>query len=291
MKSLHYFLTASLSLLITSLSFAQNSILWEVTGNGLTSPSYVMGTLKFIGEKEFFIPEEVHSNLKKCSIFAIEDQVDHHAQHELNKAVHFPKGKSLKTELSAEDYATVQNFFTKEFNTSASTFEKRYAKLIPLALSITMTRLSLNEKVKYYDIELLKEAKKNKLETYSLEPIEREAEALHRYPIADQVKALLHSVANFEKQKEEFQLLMKEYPHGDLEKIFEYTLHPTDNNPVFIEEFYTKRNQEWIPKLDKMMHEKPSFIALGIAHLEGENGVLNLLRKKGFTVTPVKLSN
>lgn len=275
---------------ITAPAVAQQSILWEISGNGLTSPSYLMGTLKFIGEKEFFIPTEAHSGLKKCQIFAIEDQVDHHAQHELNKAVHFPKGKSLKTELKADDYTRLTAFFEKEFNVPASKFERQYGKLIPLALSIAMTRLSLGEKVRFYDIELLKEAKKNKLETYSLEPIEREAEALHQYPMEDQLKALMHSVDNFEQQKKEFQLLMADYPHGDLDKIFQYTLHPTESNEKFIEAFYTKRNEEWLPKIDKMMHEKPSFLALGVSHLEGEKGILNLLKNKGYTLTPVKIN-
>lgn len=271
-------------------SMGQESILWEVSGNGLKSPSYVYGTLKFIGEKEFFIPAEAHAKLKQSQRFAIEDQVDHHAQHELNKAVHFPDGKSLKTELSAADYNTVLSFFQKEFKVSASNFEHHYGKLTPLALSIAMTRLSLGEKVKFYDIELLLEAKKNKLETFSLEPIEREAEALKKYPMPDQVKALLHSVANFEQQKKEFQELMTSYPQGELKKMFELTLHPFENNPVFVEEFYYKRNEEWLPKIDKMIHEKPSFIAIGISHLEGDRGILSLLKAKGYTLTPVLIS-
>lgn len=271
-------------------SAQESSILWEVTGNGLTSPSYLMGTLKFIGEKEFFIPAEVHSSMKKCKIFAIEDQVDHHAQHELNKAVHFPKGKTLKTELKPQDYTNLTKLFETEFGINQSKFEKHYSKFIPLALSITMTRLSLRENVKFYDIELLKEAKKNKLETYSLEPIEREAQALHEYPMEDQIHALNHSVSNFETQKKEFQMLMNDYPHGDLEKMFEYTLHPMENNAAFIEAFYTKRNLEWLPKLDKMMHEKPAFIAVGISHLEGDKGLLSLLREKGYQLTLVKIT-
>jgi uncharacterized protein len=85
-------------------------------------------------------------------------------------------------------------------------------------------------------------------------------------------------------------MLMKAYPDGDLDKIFEFTLHPLDSNPVFIEEFYTKRNEEWLPKIDKMMHENPSFIAVGISHLEGEKGLLNLLKERGFTLKPIKVT-
>lgn len=276
--------------LISSFSFAQNSVLWEISGKDLTFPSYLMGTLKFIGEKEFYMPAEAEQKIKESKLFAIEDQVDHHAQHELNKAVHFPKGKSLATEISADDYTKIISFFEKEFGISKAMFESKYAKLIPLALSITMTRLSLGEDVRFYDIELLKIAKAAKLKTYSLEPIEREAEAIQQYPMADQVKALLHSVDNFETQKKEFKDLMRDYPHGDLKEIYEYTLHSLENNPVFIDAFYTKRNLEWLPKIEKMLRDQPSFIAIGISHLEGEQGILSLLQQKGYSLTPIAIA-
>lgn len=266
---------------------AQNFILWEISGNGLKSPSYLLGTLKFTGEKEFYLPKQVTERIKKSDLFAIEDEVDHHAQHELNKALHFPKGQSLATQLTPQDYKLVQEFFQKEFGVTKSLFESKYVTIKPLALSILMTRLSLGEKVKFYDMELLKFANKNNLETYSLESIDREATALNAFPMEDQVKALLHSVANFENQKAEYKKLMADYPTGNLDEIFEFTLHPTENNPLFLEEFYYKRNEEWMPKIEKMMTDKTSFISIGISHLEGERGVLNLLKTKGYTLTGI----
>ncbi len=268
-------------------SYAQTSVLWEISGNGLKNPSYLLGTLKFIGEKEFYIPQEVSERIKGSTLFAIEDQVDHHAQHELNTVLHFEKGKSLATELPAADYKKVLAFFEKEFGINQKQFEGKYAKIKPLALSILMTRLTLKEKVKYFDIELLLLAKKNKVATFSLEPIEREAQALNSYPMYNQVKALLHSIDNFETQKAEFQKLMSNYPQESLEEIFEFTLHPVENNPLFVDEFYTKRNAEWLPKIEKMVKENTAFIAVGVAHLEGNAGLLELLKAKGYTLKAV----
>lgn len=271
--------------------YSQNSILWEVTGNGLTQPSYLMGTLKFIGEKEFFLPKEVKEKMGKVKIFAIEDQVDHKAQIQINKAVHFPSGKSLKTELSAAEYNKVAKFFESEFKINRGRFDKEFAHLIPLAISINMTRLSLGENVKFYDIELLNIAKRDKLETYSLEPIEREAQAIQAFPMEAQKVALLHSVDNFSVQKSEYKKLEVSYLRGDLDAVFQYSLHPTENNPDFIDGFYTRRNLEWMPKIQKMMTEKPSFIAVGVAHLEGESGLLNLLKQKGYTLKPIQVTH
>jgi uncharacterized protein YbaP (TraB family) len=80
---------------------------------------------------------------------------------------------------------------------------------------------------------------------------------------------------------------MADYRAGNLEEIFEYTMHPIENNPTFIQEFYVKRNLEWLPKLERMVKENSAFICLGISHLEGDHGILKLLEGKGYVLTPV----
>lgn len=285
-----------LSFLVTigftfTLSVAQEtSILWEVSGKGLTKTSYLFGSLKFIGEKEYYLPKEAVEKIKASDIFVIEDQVDHHAQHELNKAVHFPKGQTLATHLTPADYTKVLALFQSEFNINKSQFESKYAKLKPLALSISMTRLALGEGVKFYDIEMLRLAKQNKVKAYSLEGVDREAKALNAFSMEDQTKALMHSVDNFATQKEEFKKLMEDYPQGNLHEIFEFTLHPFENNARFVEEFYYKRNEEWLPKIEKMLSENAAFISIGVTHLEGERGILELLKAKGYTLTPIDVT-
>lgn len=273
----------------SSLKAQDTSILWEISGNGITKPSYLFGSLKFIGEKEYYLPKEATENILRSDLFVIEDQVDHHAQHELNKVLHFPKGESLATHLSTEDYKKVADFFGSEFNMPRKQFDTKYARLKPLATSILMTRLALGEAVKFYDIELLRFAKKNKLKTYSLEGVDREAQALNSFSIKEQCAALLHSVDNFDQQKEEYKKLMEDYPQGKLEEIFKYTLHAFEDNSQFIEEFYFKRNEEWLPKIERMVKENVAFISVGVSHLEGDRGLLALLQSKGYTLTPIKV--
>jgi uncharacterized protein len=286
-----YLAVFGLILISASVLLAQeSSILWEISGNGIAKPSYLFGTLKFTGEKEFYFPQEAKDKIKSSDLFAIEDQVDHHAQHELNKALHFPKGESLATHTTPEQYNLVVTLFEKEFGISKATFQAKYAHLKPIAISVAMTRLSLGEAVRFYDIELLRFAKANKVRTYSLEKIEREAEALNSFPINEQVVALVHAATYFKEQKEEFIKLMGDYPQGNLQEIFEYTLHPLDNNQKFIDEFYYKRNEEWLPKIEKMIKNDVAFVCVGIGHLEGERGLLELLKAKGYTLTPVKVT-
>jgi len=291
MRSLRLALFPIILTAILTPGLCQNSILWEVSGNDLAHSSFLLGSLKFIGEKEYILHTEIDNKLKTSELFAIEDEVNHHAQHELNKAIHFPKGQSLRDVLTEDDYNTVVSFFETEFNISKKRFNKNYANLKPLALSITMTRLSLNEGVKFYDIELLKLANDLRIPTYSLEPIEREAEAFNAFPVEIQATALMHSIDNFPNQKSEYEKLEEAYIQGDIDRVFEYSLHPFENNELFIEEFYFKRNEEWLPKLEKMFAENKSFVTVGITHLKGERGLLNLLRSRGYTVTPISVTD
>jgi hypothetical protein len=271
-------------------AFAQDhSLLWEITGNGLSKKSYLFGSLKFMGEKQYYVPMAVSRKLDEVTHFAAEHMMTHHERHELNKELHLPKGDKLSSHMSADDYARLKKLFHDELNVPESSFDARFGHLIPLVVSIDMTRLAQKEPFRYPDIELLNDARKRKKKIQELESADREAEALRNYPIDDQVQALLHSVDNFEEQREEFIKMEEAYHAGDLMSVFKYTLHPTENNPRFLEEFYYKRNLEWVPRIEAIIHQNAALISVGVSHLEGDQGLLALLREKGYVLTPVPL--
>ncbi len=54
-----------------------------------------------------------------------------------------------------------------------------------------------------------------------------------------------------------------------------------------LESILYNRNRNWIPKIETQITKEITFIAVGAAHLGGDKGVLNLLRKKGYFVEPV----
>jgi uncharacterized protein YbaP (TraB family) len=46
------------------------------------------------------------------------------------------------------------------------------------------------------------------------------------------------------------------------------------------------RNQNWVAKLKNLLPAKSLLVAVGAGHLPGIKGLINLLRKEGYTVTP-----
>ena len=52
-------------------------------------------------------------------------------------------------------------------------------------------------------------------------------------------------------------------------------------------ELLFERNFKWMEHIPSLIREQPSFIAVGVRHLPGENGLIDLLRKEGYTVVPL----
>ncbi len=48
------------------------------------------------------------------------------------------------------------------------------------------------------------------------------------------------------------------------------------------------RNKNWIPVMDSMMKKQPVLFLVGAGHLVGKDGVINLLREKGYRVSAVR---
>jgi uncharacterized protein YbaP (TraB family) len=152
-----------------------------------------------------------------------------------------------------------------------------------------MTRLHLREKIKFYDQELKKLAKKYKLESLGLETVEREIEALDHYPLEDQTKALVHSVQNSDQHFDDFEAMTDYYKEGNLEQILGIALRPMEGNVQFKRNFFDKRTEEWIPKMESKMDIAPTFFALGAAHFFGSRGLIQQLRDRGYTLTPISV--
>lgn len=56
-----------------------------------------------------------------------------------------------------------------------------------------------------------------------------------------------------------------------------------------LEDLISGRNHQWMQQLLAELEQTNSFVAVGALHLPGEQGLLNLLEKSGFTVTPVSM--
>ncbi|TRX51749.1 TraB/GumN family protein [Fulvivirga sp. M361] len=272
---------------VSAQNYKKNAILWEVSGNGLETPSYIMAILKFVPESKYSIPQEGLEKLKACKILSTETLLDHHAKHELNKAAHLEHHESLKDYLTKEEFKQLEKLFHDKLGVGKLKFEMVYSKFKPVMLSTTITRLAQKEKVRYYELELLQLAETNGLISLGLETVEREVAALEKFALEDQIHSLKHTINNFEEQVEDYEKVVEYYKQGDLHNTLEYTLHPVEGNRNFKKYFIEERNKEWLPKMIGYMNRAPTFFAIGASHLADDISVLKLLADQGYDVKPL----
>lgn len=77
------------------------------------------------------------------------------------------------------------------------------------------------------------------------------------------------------------------YVKGDIHGINEFVKSGLSFMPDSYQSLIVDRNRGMVEKLDQHLRERAIFCAIGAGHLAGEEGVLNLLRKKGYKVRRV----
>ncbi len=264
-----------------------NSLLWEISGNELNQKSYLFGTIHIIPEKDFFLTENMIERFNSCKVLALELDLDtsFKSQIVLLAKIFLPNNKTLADYMDEKDYNQFSSYVMDSLKIKEKKFNK-YIRLKPFfSYSLIITDL-LGETLSYEQT-FSKMAKTNKMRTVGLETIEFQMSVIDKISIEDQVSVFLDNAQNGRYAMiNEFNEMLNLYKQQDLDGL--YQMIDSDKSITnYEEEFIVKRNKNWIPKIEKLTRQNCAFIAVGAGHLAGENGVINLLRQRGYTVTPV----
>jgi uncharacterized protein YbaP (TraB family) len=131
-------------------------------------------------------------------------------------------------------------------------------------------------------------ATKKKKSTIGLETIESQLALFDSLPIYSQINLIMTELADVSNVLTNFKRTQENYLVQDVDKIHEELMKDI-TDPYFNFKFIDERNAIWIEKIKKLTANQSILFAVGAGHLGGENGVLNLLKKEGFTITPIEL--
>jgi uncharacterized protein len=276
--------------ILTSASlFAQqkeeNSLLWEITGKDLKQPSYLFGTIHLICKEDFFMPEVVKQKFAGANnVFLEMDMDDPAMQMDMLKLAMLPPGESLK-KLFGTDYNIVDSFFKKNSTYPLAMFNQFKPMMIMSLLYLEMLPCQTQESYEQSFIAMAKAAGKD---IQGLETMEDQMKVFDDIPDSTEVKNIVKMIKDYDAQVKQFADMVKVYKEQNVTKLHKDVTSSPDMMDAE-DALLTKRNNNWIPVMSKSMKEAPSFFAVGAAHLAGENGVIHLLRKAGYTVKAVKM--
>lgn len=262
---------------------SQAQLLYKIEGNNLQKPSYIFGTIHIMPKKDFVISDSIKSALKSCRELAMEVDLnmDLKTQLEILELTMLPDGKTIADITTKENSERIRNFCLDSLNWKETKYIKT-SRFQPFFFSSLITQELIGNS-KSFETEFKKLAKKNKMSISGLETIQFQVKLLSEVSNEEQIKMLLLGLTT---DNSEFNKLLETYLIKDINKLV--TLMNTDLSPEFYSDLIVKRNQKWIPIITELIQKNPTFIAVGAAHLPGNDGVLNLLKEAGFTITPIE---
>lgn len=269
---------------ISSAQTNEKSLLWKISGNGLKHHSYLYGTIHVTCDAT--LPGKVKNALDKTDQLCLElDMDDTNMQTEMMGGMMMKDGVTLQSLASKEDFEIVDAFLTKNLGFSA----KMLNTLKPFMVNAMLYPKMISCEMQSVEGELMKIAKEQKEETIGLETVTEQLNVFDAIPYQDQMNELVKTAkSDLDKDRNELNKMLELYKTEDVEAMYTFT-QQSENvlTSKFDEELLNSRNQNWIARISKIADNKATFFGVGAAHLGGEKGVINLLRKYGFTVEPV----
>jgi uncharacterized protein YbaP (TraB family) len=192
--------------------------------------------------------------------------------------------------MDKKDYDRVKTFFEEKSGLLPFSMLETYKPLLAVS-TLAESSVPCESAVAMEQL-IMEEAKKNNKNIKGLETMAYQAGIFDSIPYKIQAEQLIRYVdsSSVEKEQEakEFKELADAYKQQDLTKLEELSNKSDIGVANFSDLLLYNRNRNWVEKLKSLLPVKPLLIAVGAGHLPGEKGVINLLRKAGYTLKPVR---
>lgn len=265
------------------ITFWGQSLLWEISGNGLKDTSYLYGTMHVRDARVFGFGDTVWNRFNKSDIFAGEIILEGVNKKAIAKQLLLPKDTTLKMLIGKRNYRKVKKLARRQLGPLVALINK----VKPIYLSALITEVP--RKGAYdepLDMYFQRKARTLDKQLIGLEEIEAQIKVMNMFPLREQADMLVASINNMDSTKLEMEQMMELYLRQDLEglqkSVTDAGMSVELNNAIL-----TARNTWMADRISTLIHQQSTFTAVGAAHLGGEGGIIDLLKSKGYILKPV----
>lgn len=269
--------------------------LWKISGNGLEKPSYIFGT-------HHLAPASMADSTAGfaealAAVDRVYGEVDMSlamapaAQMKIASMIMAPADSTLSKVFTAEELAEIDAYLQRAVGPAmtAAMFEPYRPIMIDIALEMAMMNRIIPDAdpTNPLDGHIQQLARAEGKEVGGLETVEFQSALLYGSSIADQAASLLRTVRSGRDPLADSRMLYARYAEGDLDGLMTVMDRASAMTPEEADAMLYNRNSSWVNFLIGILPATSIMIVVGAGHLPGERGVINLLRKAGFSVNPV----
>jgi uncharacterized protein YbaP (TraB family) len=264
-------------------------LLWTVTGP--KGSAYLLGSLHFGTPALFPLPAEMNQAFASSQALVVETNITALTPAQIAKIVAakamYSDGTTLSQVLSPATWRQLDAVM-KKFGSSAQAVQRQKPWLVSLSLtSMALKRFGFDENLGI-DNHFMKLADKHK-PIIQLETFEQQLDFLNGFSDAEQEEMLKETFDDIDKGRAFLVDTLKAWQTGDAHKIDQLLNEEFRNTNKTDEHMYrvliTERNAAMVDKLDRLLTQGGKyFVVLGAAHFVGSDGIVELLKAKGYRV-------
>jgi hypothetical protein len=263
----------------------ENTLLWQISGNGIKTPSFLFGTFHLLCKDDIHFSEQLKKAMKMSDEIYMEmDMDDPSTMLSGMLYMNMKGGKKLEDLYTPEEYKRLKDYFSDTLQMPLMFLQKAKPYFLVALLYPRMMNCKTPAGV---EEELVKIAKEDKKEIKGLETMQFQASVFDSIPYEWQAQQLLKNIDSFSVYKNEFDQMLTLYKNQRMDSMQTMMAKSDFGDDKYNDLLLTSRNKNWVAQLKKIMKNESVFVAVGAGHLMGDDGLIKLLKKAGYKVKPL----
>ena len=263
---------------------AEKHMLFRVHGpNGATV--YLLGSVHLLSAESATLPAEVDTAFAQAKSVGFETNIDtlQMRAQELLARAQYANGATLRSSLSPATIAHADSLI-KNYGLSIDQLNN----FKPWFVSVVLTQLIL-QKMNFkaelgVDMQLHAKAKAASKPEFGLESTDFQLGLFDSLSPQDQ-ESMLKDVVAPDSAAKQLKAIRDAWSSGDAAALDGLLNSGMKTSPGVFTTLITNRNRAWIPKLESLIRGKDNaLVVVGAGHLVGKDGVVEMLRAKGYTI-------
>ena len=261
------------------------SFLWRVQSD--KSNIYILGSVHFLKKESYPLNKTIEKAFDSTQKLVLEVDLKSEDAGRV-QSVTLEKGinrdRTLQQNVSPETYSLAEKR-AQELGIDI----RALSPLKPWLVALTMTALQL-QKLGFdpnYGVDryLVERAVKSGKTIVGLETVAFQIGLIDQLPERDQESMLRQSLKEMDLLDRGLDQIVRAWSTGDVTTLEGLLLSGMREYPAVHQTVIVDRNRRWLPRIEKMIElGESTLIAVGAAHLVGKDGVIELLRARGYTV-------